>query len=83
MNSNHFLKELQDAKIERGMYTEAQREKLLAARDTLMGLPEDERQQVVAHCVRLGRAVGGVGLGPVGIFEVFVATSQLAARSSR
>lgn len=83
MNSNHFLKELQDAKIERGMYTEAQREKLIAARETLMRLPEDERQQVVAQCVRLGRSVGRVGLGPVGLFEVFVATCQLAARSPR
>lgn len=82
MNSNHFLKELQDAKIERGIYTDAQRQKLIAARDTLMGLPEDERQQVVAHCVRLWSTMRGVGLGPVGIFEVFVATSQLAARSS-
>lgn len=83
MNSQYFLKELQAAKIERGMYTDAQRTKLLAARETLLGLPEDEQEKVVKLCVTLGNSVRAHGLGPVGIFEVFVATSQLTARASR
>lgn len=82
MNSSHFLKELRAAKIERGMYTEAQRQTLIAARDTLMKLPEDEQGKIVDLCVQLGKSIRAHGLGPVGVFEVFVATSQLAAREA-
>ena len=83
MNKTVFVKALSDANLNQGRYTEAQRDRLVAARRAFFDLPDDEQDEIVAQCVRFSKTVRAQTLGPVGLFEIYVATSQMAARGSR
>jgi hypothetical protein len=82
MNKTVFVKALSDAKLNQGYYTDAQRNRLLAARRAFFDLPDDEQAEIVAQCVRFSKTVRAHNLGPVALFEIYVATSQMAARRS-